>query len=256
MESSKDIFRQTLLGEAQSLDVAISSQQLEAMCLHYELICKWNPKVRLVGNVDPRRVAIELFGDCLVANKFIDSILSERSSEGPLSIIDIGAGGGLPGIPIKILRPEWKLTLIDVNAKKISFAKTLAREVNLVNTTIVRGRAESLAHNEDMREQYDLAFCRAVAAGPIVCELSAPFLKIGGRFIAQLAGESRGEDHSEEGENLGKAAQLVGATIGITKSYKVEPEGGKRLTIEIIKVSATPEKYPRDYKKIVKKPLA
>ena len=238
------------------LGVELPAEAMDAMCLHYRLLCKWNPRVRLVGTIKPRRAATELFADSLAALRFIEG-LALRGGAGfsPFRIIDIGSGAGFPGVPIKILRPRCELTIIESNAKRISFLKTLVRELHLPETRIVRGRAEDLARDPDLRERFDLAFCRAVAAVPVACELAVPFLKVGGSFIAQASSRAYSAG-TESAESVRKTAGALGATIERAMSYGLSGATGERSLIQIKKLEPTPEQFPREHRTTMKKPLA
>ncbi|UCD58986.1 MAG: 16S rRNA (guanine(527)-N(7))-methyltransferase RsmG, partial [Candidatus Hydrogenedentota bacterium] len=197
------IFRHTLRGEAEHVGIALSTRQLDAFCQHYELLLKWNPRIRLVATTDPARAARELFADSLVLARFVERYAAEPPGTGTSGsdvpqMVDIGAGAGLVGIPLKILWPHWGLVVIDSHAKKIAFTKTAARQLALTSVRDVRGRAEEVAHRGDFRERFDLAFCRAVGPPPLACELAVPFLKVGGSFIVQ-AGEPRSSMEPYEG---------------------------------------------------------
>jgi len=246
MES--DAFRQALLDETKRLGIEPSRGQLDALCLHYELLRKWNPRIRLVGTVEPRRAAIELFADSLMACRFAEGLESVEKAEAnmPLRIVDIGSGAGFPGIPIKVMRPEWELTVIDSIAKKISFLKTLAAELGLAGIHVVRGRAEQLAHEAGFGERFDLAFCRAVAEPAAACKLAAPFLKIGGSFIIQTTAPGTKEPRRHALERLRKATAPTGVTIIGSTSYTLSRVPEKRLLIEAKKREPNPSQLSDD----------
>lgn len=252
--NDEQIFRTALSEESRRLGVELPAEPMDAMCLHYRLLCKWNPRIRLVGTIEPRRAAIELFADSLAALRFAEG-LAIRAGEKTLRMIDIGSGAGFPGVPIKILRPRCELTMVDSGAKRISFLKTLVRELHLPEIRIVRGRAEDLAHDPDLRERFDLAFCRAVAAVPVACELAVPFLKVGGSFIAQASSRADSAG-TEAAKTVRKAAGALGATIGLSTSYKLPGATGERSLIQIKKLKPTPEQFPREHRTTMKNPLA
>ncbi len=252
-------FSQTLLEEDVRLELGLSADELDALCLHYELLCKWNRRIRIAGTVDPKRAAVELFADSLVACRFAERLAPEPSSDAlrqSLRVLDIGAGAGLPGFLAKILRPGCNLTCVDNNAKKMAFLKRLAQELGLADVEIARARAEALSKKAEYRETFDLAFCRAVAAPPIACELAIPFLKAGGVFVLQTVADPGGEGGEKALERVRKPADILGATIGMTKSYMLSSTGGSRLLVEIRKVSETPAQFPRDAGTIKKRPLS
>ena len=227
---------------------------MDALCLHYRLLCKWNPRVRLVGTVEPRRAAIELFADSLAVLRFVEG-LAIRAGEKTLRMIDIGSGAGFPGIPIKILRPRCELTIVESSAKRASFLKTLVRELHLPEILVVQRRAEDLAHDPDLRERFDLAFCRAVATVPVACELAVPFLKVGGSFIAQASSRAYSAG-TESAESVRTTAGALGATIERAMSYGLSGATGERSLIQIKKLEPTPEQFPRERRTTLKKPLA
>jgi len=265
MNRPLEIFRRTLSEEADRLSFTLSPGDLDALGLHYELLRKWNPRARLTAAIKPERAAIELFADCLAACAFADSLANE-SSRTALCVIDIGAGAGLPGVPLKILRPEWRLTIVESNAKKVAFLKTLIRELDLKKTTIKRGRAETIAREDEFRDRFDLAFCRAVGVPAIACELAAPFLAIGGTLIVQTiihpSDAPRKADSADGAEwdsilhPIRTAAEALNVSIVESISYRLSSVDIQRALIAVQKTDSTPSRYPRDPRTIKKKPLA
>lgn len=248
MRADTETFRQVLSAETRRLDIELTDSRLNALSVHYELLVKWNPRVRVVATTDPARCATELFADSLVAARFAEDIASETAdAAAAIRVLDIGAGAGLPGVVLKLLLPRWELTCIESNAKKIAFIKSLARELRLDGVSIVRGRAERLAHGETYREQFDFAFCRAVAPPAVACELAVSFLKFGGSFIAQTG---------EGAEGIQNVAELLGAKLVKTMGYKLEGVSSRRVLARIKKLGPTPPDYPRSAKAARKKPLA
>lgn len=256
---NSETFRRTLAEEATRLGIEISAEELDAFRLHYELLRKWNERVRLVGTAEPERAAIELFADSLAACRFAGALGPGRTGDATrsaLNVIDIGSGAGLPGVSINTLRPDWSLTFVEANAKKISFLKSLSRELGLTAARIAHGRAEALAREPAYRESFDLAFCRAVAVPPVACELAVPFLKIGGSFILQTSAHAGDAEQQKALEKIRRAAEALGSTLGRTTSYSLSDTKGQRMLIEITKKSETPQQFPRDSKTIKKKPLS
>ncbi len=255
MNNDRDIFRRTLADEAERFAAPLSREPLDAFCLHYDLLRKWNARARLTGSIEPMRAARELFADCLVADRFIESLDPQPGGE-ELRLVDIGSGAGLPGIPLKFLRPEAQLTLIESNTKKVAFLKTLVNELALSGTDIVRGRAEELAQSPHFRERFDLAFCRAVSAAPAACEFAIPFLRIGGSFVVQAAVPRENPPWQNTLATISAAAAVLNAKIYATMSYDLTGVPVTRLLVEVRKIGSTPARFPRDSKKILKKPIA
>lgn len=247
MRADIETFRQVLSTETRRLGIELTDNRLAALSAHYALLAKWNPRVRLVASTDPVRCATELFADSLVAARFAEGIVTEiADTAAVIRVLDIGAGAGLPGIVLKVLLPRWELTCIEPNAKKVSFLKSLARELRLDGVRIGRGRAERLAHGNDLREQFHFAFCRAVAPPAVACELAVPFLTVGGSFIAQTG---------ERDEELRSAAEAAGAKLVTIKSYRLRGMASGRVLARVKKLNPTPPDYPRDAGAARKRPL-
>jgi 16S rRNA (guanine527-N7)-methyltransferase len=250
MNPAVETFRRALSEESRRLDVQLSHAQLDALCRHYELLSKWNARIRLVASADPVRAAIELFADSLIAAHVASPPGAEAPGGTSPEVIDIGAGAGFPGIPLKIYSPQNAITVIEANAKKCAYLQQACRELALPGTQVIRGRAEELARTNAFRERFDLAFCRATAPPMLACELAVPFLKVGGSFMAQT-----GELPRALFERLRKCGALLGATTDVTSTYKLSRMPAHRWLLRIKKHAATPPCYPRDTKTMKKKPL-
>ncbi len=167
--------------------------------------------------------------------------------EKPLSVIDVGTGGGLPGIPLAIAAPQHQYTLLDSTEKKCAFLRAFLSRVDLP-VTVTWGRAEELGQGE-YREVFDLAVSRAVAALPALCELVLPMLKVGGRFFAY-----KGEKGREELDAAQTAISLLGGRVA--KIWDAPTSDGSPACLIIIeKEKHTPKAYPRKWGQIKKKPL-
>ena len=164
-------------------------------------------------------------------------------------IIDVGTGAGFPSVPLKIMNPDLKVTLLDSLNKRITFLKSLCEKLSLDEVDSVHGRAEEMGRTAQFREQYDIATARAVASLPELCEYCLPFVKVGGVFVA-LKG-SAGEKELTISQ---KAVETLGGKIADCKPYTL-PGGDKRTLIAIKKISQTPSKYPRNKGQMTKKPL-
>ena len=256
---SAEIFRRALAEEAASLRIDVPAEKLDALCVYYELLCKWNRRIRLVGTVEPERAAVELFADSLIACEFarsLDSAKAAATTQMALAVIDIGSGAGLPGIPAKIMIPDWNLTLVESDAKRIAFLNHLSRELGLSDIQIERGRAEKLAREPAYRQNFDLAFCRAVAAPAVACELAIPFLAKNGSLIIQATVRGKQTGLEEAAKKVRKPAGTLGATTDQTMTYTLSLTSEERLLIQIKKIAKTPGEFPRDFNSIKKKPLA
>lgn len=185
----------------------------------------------------------------IVNKHLIDSIapLSVLSIDKDARVIDIGSGGGFPGLPMKILREDILLTMMDSTAKKVGYISDVSGALGL-DVRCVAARAEDAAHEEGFRERYDWVFARAVARLDVLCELCLPFVRIGGCFAAMKSG-----DCEEEAEQAAGAVSLLGGKKH--KIIKYEASGMSRAVVLVNKVKNTSSKYPRQYAKIIKTPL-
>lgn len=203
---------------------------------YYEILSFYNEKFNLTAITEKNEVYLKHFIDCLLGAKFIDG-----------AFLDVGSGGGFPAVPIKILKPELKATLLEATGKKCEFLRELIRELGLKNTEVICGRAEELAHGNFYREKFDCCTARAVAALPALCEYCLPFVKIGGKFVAYKG------DAEREISDAVNAVKVLGGRI--EKTEKTDLFGFLRTIIVINKENKTPSEYPRANAKIRKKPL-
>ncbi len=154
-------------------------------------------------------------------------------------LLDLGTGGGLPGIPIKIIRPDLKVTLLDSNRKKALFLKETTGTLNLKDIGIINKRAEILGQDLMYREKYDYILCRAVAKIAVLAEISLPLLRVGGKAL--LYKGPRGELELEAAEN---ALKVCGGSLESIKEYNLK--GGEERKLYVIKkIKITPQQYPR-----------
>ena len=164
------------------------------------------------------------------------------------SVVDVGTGAGFPGLPLRILEPSIRLTLLDAQNKRVEFLRDVCGALNLEDVVCVHSRAEEFA--KDRRESYDFAVSRAVAALPVLAELCLPLVKVGGAFLAMKSIES-----GPELDSAARAVKLLGGQVQNVLDYTIPgTEISHRLVI-LYKISPTPEKYPRTFAKIKKNPL-
>ncbi len=190
--------------------------------------------------------------DGVILKHFADSlIVADHIPEGA-RIIDVGCGGGFPTFPLAIARPDLSITAIDSTEKKINFVRSTAEKLGLENIRAISGRAEELALGE-MRESFDLATARAVAALPILTELCMPFVRVGGRFAAMKA--LRADTEIADTVSSGLFAALGGDKIPAVHEVTLTDgvsEPLSRAVVVVEKRAKTPPKYPRKYSQIVK----
>ena len=227
----------TIIEEFSKAEMTITERQAEQFQALYKFMIEYNKSVNLTS--------ITEFGD-VVQKHFIDSVLPFAKPDIPegASFIDVGTGAGFPSLPLLIYRPDLRGTLCDSLQKRCVYLEKACEKIG-INAEIIHGRGEEFGRK--MREQFDIATARAVAAMPILTELCLPFVRVGGMFVAL---KSLNEDMSDA-ENA--IAKLGGKTLEV-KDYKL-PNGDDRRVCVVKKISQTPTKFPRSYANIAKKPL-
>ncbi|MBO7395519.1 MAG: 16S rRNA (guanine(527)-N(7))-methyltransferase RsmG [Ruminococcus sp.] len=216
----------------------IDMEKYAKMNIYAEFLVEYNEKVNLTAITEPRDILVKHFIDSVAPLKFL------TVPEGA-SIIDVGTGAGFPSVPIKIFRPDLKLTLLDSLDKRITFLKLLCDKLE-IEADFVHGRAEDVSKTSEYREKFDYSCARAVANLSTLSEYCLPFVKVGGSFIS-LKGPNE-DIYSANG-----AIKLLGGEIAEVTDYEID--GDERRLVQVKKVSQTPPKYPRNSAQIKKKPL-
>ncbi len=214
---------------------------LSRLSKYGNLLLEWNEKINLTAIVDPDEVLIKHFYDCLLFFKNVDVPNGAK-------VIDVGTGAGFPGMVLLIARPDIKLCLLDSLGKRINFLNTVLDELGLSAETI-HARAEEGGGKPELREGFDIACARAVAALPTLSEYCLPYVKVGGTFAAM-----KGPSASDEITAAYTAIKTLGGEKARLLTEKL-PDGSDRSFILIKKISQTPTKYPRPSAKIAKQPL-
>jgi 16S rRNA (guanine527-N7)-methyltransferase len=230
---------------AEKLGLGLSPAQLEQFDSYYRELIDWNKRVNLTAITGYEEVQLKHFLDSLTVG-----LAWPPGNNIGLRLIDVGTGAGLPGIPLKIVFPEIKLTLLEATAKKAGFLRHIVEKLGLANVEIVVGRAEEVARNTQYREGYDLVLSRAVAALPALVELALPFCAVGGSFIAQKKGNI-----DEEIGRADKALRLLGGSLRELRKVDLAELAGERYLVIIDKNLPTPGKYPRRPGLPAKRPL-
>ncbi len=245
---------------AEKLRSAFALNKLSAMVDADEVVQKFYKLTELLTSVGETTNLTAIRDiDGIILKHYIDSLTDETMFSRGSSVIDIGCGPGFPSLPLAIVRSDLKLTALDSTAKKIDFTKLAAKELKLDNLSPIVGRAEELAH-ADSRECFDFATARAVARLNILCELSLPFIKPGGKFIALKSKDAEEEiaecTTSKKSDKKDCLSLLGGRLSEVRRTTLVgAKESLERVAVVIEKRSPTPAKYPRAYAKIKKSPL-
>jgi len=225
---------QGLIAGGERLGLHLTHEQVEQFETYYRELILWNRRVNLTAIVDYDEVQVKHFLDSLTI------VLAVKDMPHSLRLLDLGAGAGLPGIPLKILFPNIHLALLDSVGKKTSFLRHLVARLGLDQVEVLTARAEDLAREESYREQFDLVLSRGVAKLPTLVELALPFCALGGSFIAQKKGEI-----DAEVEQATRAIDVLGGRLREVMRVRLEELGEERVLVIIDKLSTTPQGYPR-----------
>ena len=226
--------------ELEKININLSEEQKEQFKKYYEYLKEYNSHTNVTAITNKEDVYLKHFYDSILLSQTIDFNKME-------SMLDIGCGAGFPGLVLKIIYPHIKLTLLDSNNKKTAFCINMVNFLNVDNVEVINNRAE--VYIKDKREAFDLVTARAVKNLPVLIELSIPYVKINGHFIAMKS------DFEDELNNSLKGIKLLGGKYIITKNIDLPNNNGVRNFIIIEKETKTDKKYPRQYNQILKKPL-
>jgi 16S rRNA (guanine527-N7)-methyltransferase len=221
----------------------LTESQAESFEWYSQELVSWNERFNLTAITDPLEIDIKHFLDSL-------SCLKVKSFRPPGKVIDIGTGAGFPGIPIKLLYPQFLMTLVESVGKKISFCQHVSDTLEIKGMQILHARAESLGREPEHREQYDWGLARAVAVAPVVLEYILPLIRVGGRAILQKGGTGPAEMHQAE-----KALRVLGAEVDQIETVELPGVAEPRHIITLRKIAATPPRYPRRPGMAAKKPI-
>lgn len=222
------------------IDITLSERQLEQFAIYFEFLVEYNNYVNLTAITEEEDVYIKHFYDSILVGNVFDLKNVE-------TICDVGSGAGFPSIPLKIVYPNLKVTIVDGLDKRITFLKKLVEKLGLDNVNLVHGRAEEYARLH--RESFDVVTARAVARANILNELCIPLVKVGGHFISMKG------KNAEEEINEGNSLKILNSKIVKKNEYFLPKEESKRVLILIEHFEKCPSKYPRAFASIKKNPL-
>ena len=233
-----------LVQDASTLfNVHMTGRQVAAFATYEKELLHWNSKFNLTPIRDSESIRTKHFLDSL-------SCVLAWKSNSPNRLIDVGTGAGFPGIPLKIIDPHLKLTLVESVGKKVTFCQHIVRVLGLDNVDVIQTRAEELGQNASHREKYDYAVARAVANLNVLSEYLIPLVKIGGTMLAQ-----KGESGPAEAQSAESAIKLLGGKLKQLIPVHLPGVVDDRYLIVADKVAATPPKYPRKPGIPAKQPL-
>lgn len=216
----------------------LTPEQIRAFALYQDMLQDWNSRMNLTAITQPEEVA---------SKHFADSVLPAALLPPRAKVIDVGTGAGFPGLPLRILRPDIQLTLLDSLQKRIGFLTALCQALGFADVTLLHARAEDAGRNPALRGRFDIALSRAVAPFPVLLELTVPFLKVGGKSLMYKGPQAQSE--LQEGKNACKALHCD------TELLHYTPAWGERYVIVAAKAGDTPKAYPRKAGTPAKSPL-
>lgn len=229
---------QKCFDEFKKYGLDLTETQYEKFNKYAGFLVEYNKNVNLTSITEPQEI---------LTKHFIDSILLEKYTDIPhnMSLIDVGTGAGFPSLPLKIIRNDIKVTLLDSLAKRITFLEKLCVLLE-IDAEFIHGRAEDIARKPEYREKFDFSCARAVANLSVLSEYCIPFVKNGGYFLS-MKGPNENISSSDN------AIKILGGKVDRIIDYKLESDSRKIIVVK--KISQTPTKYPRNSGQIKKKSL-
>lgn len=214
--------------------IDVTEKQMKQFDNYLILLQEWNEKINLTAITEREEVYLKHFYDSITAGLYVDF------NKGVQSLCDVGAGAGFPSIPLKIIFPKLKVTIVDSLNKRIQFLTILAETLELENVHFYHDRAEDFGQNKQFRETFDFVTARAVARMSVLAELCLPLVKKNGVFIALKASSSDNEMQDSK-----KAIATLGGRFREEFIFELPKEAGERHILLIDKKKETPKKYPR-----------
>ena len=206
-------FEKTLRKTLADFRINLDDKAIERLCDYNDLLVQWNEKINLTALTAPEDVALKHFADSMM-------LLQYTEIEGGARVIDVGTGAGFPGLVLKIVRPDLQLTLLDSLQKRLVFLETVCETLELENVSLVHSRAEDGSRTE-LRDSFDVAVSRAVAAMNTLCEYDMPYVRVGGRFIAM-----KGKDAEVE-IDAGEVSSKLKSSLPPLKDFREKVKQSK-----------------------------
>lgn len=224
-------FEEVFKKYSKKLDVEINNNQIEKFYKYMEILLEWNQKINLTAITDYEEIILKHFIDSLTIAKYID-----KNSY----LVDVGTGAGFPGIPLKIVREDIEVVLLDSLNKRIMFLNEVINELDLKNIEAVHSRVEEFGRNKKYREKFDVATSRAVANLSTLSEYMIPLVKVGGKCVCM-----KGKEVEQELQDAKNAINVLGGKVVDKVEFKLLDNDISRNIILISKCNNTPAKYPR-----------
>ena len=229
--------KKTLAEGLTRLGLSPTQGQIDQLALYCDRLLEKNQVMNLTAITDPADV---------VTLHFLDSaaLLPSKALTGK-KVIDVGTGGGFPGLVLKILDPTIQLTLLDTLGKRMDWLEEVSGALGLTGVTFIKGRAEEVSHKKEFRDSYDMAVSRALASMPMLAELCLPYVKVGGMFMAMKSNKT-----DEEIEAAEKIIHTLGGDKPFVMDYKLPNTDVFHRIVTVYKGRPTPKGYPRKWTKI------
>lgn len=226
-----------------AIGIELTDIQIKQFIKYMEMLITWNKNINLTAITNKEDIIKKHFLDCL-------SVANMETFKRNGSLIDIGTGAGFPGLPLKIVFPQLKITLVDSLKKRIGFLNAVIKELELNHVECVHSRAEDLGKNILYREKYDICVSRAVAHLAILSEYCLPFIKVGGKFYS-----FKGQNLKQEKQESKKAIHILGGKIELIQDISIPYTDIIHSIVQIGKNKSTPRQYPRKAGKPTKSPI-
>jgi len=233
-------FEKIIIEKSNTIKVGIYEKEADLFYQYMNLLIEWNNNINLTSITEPRDIILKHFIDSLTVYKHVKN----------MNIIDVGTGAGFPGIPLKIVDEDIKITLLDSLNKRINFLNEVIENLSLNNIKAVHGRVEEVGRNKEYRECYDVAVSRAVAPLNVLLEYMIPLVKVGGKCVCM-----KGSNVEEEIKQSTNALKRLNAEIESVESFELPGTDMKRNIVVIKKLDKTDSIFPRKAGTPSKKPL-
>lgn len=226
-------FEEILAARSLEAGLNLTAEQIKQFSIYNDVLLDWNTRMNLTALTAPEDVAVKHIIDSLMA---YDAALFASAR----TLIDVGTGAGLPGIPLAVYAPHIAVTLMDALQKRVRFLTEAVQAMELGNVRCIHARAEEAAHAEEHRAGYDIAVSRAVARMPVLLEYTLPFVRVGGTLLAL-----KGRAYAEEQEEGRRAAEILGGGAIAARPVHLPGLDDVRAILAVQKERPTPKRYPR-----------
>lgn len=224
-------FKQNMKQYAKKIGIVLKEEQIEQFYQYEKLLLIWNEKINLTAITKPEEIILKHFIDSMTIAKYIGA---------NKTLIDVGTGAGFPGIPLKIIRKDIQITLLDSLNKRVQFLNEIIKQLELKEVETIHGRVEEFGKNKKYREKFDYATSRAVANLTTLSEYLLPLVKIEGKCICM-----KGSTVKEEIDQSQKAIAILGGKIEEIEAFQLPKSDIDRHIVLLRKIKQTPAKYPR-----------